>query len=218
MSVKAFRNKGIALLEVLVTLVILLVGLLGLAGLISKGTQLEMESYQRVQALVLLEDMAERLAANRMAAECYPSYGTVGVGTTPTFACAQALCNDSGCAQSPHVDQANDDMQRWHELLQGNAEQLGGANVGAMIGARGCVFTLDSTARLYLVSVSWQGVGPSATPAAQVTTPLGATVDACGRNQYKDASGAVDESFRRTVSIPVRIATLCDASIGNCTL
>ena len=44
---------------------ILLVALLGAAGLLARSNQMEMETYQRVQALTLLQDMAARLNANR---------------------------------------------------------------------------------------------------------------------------------------------------------
>ncbi|MGE5027346.1 MAG: prepilin-type N-terminal cleavage/methylation domain-containing protein, partial [Betaproteobacteria bacterium] len=52
----SYRNAGFSMIEILVTLVILLIGLLGLAGLITRSQQAEMESYQRAQALILLQD------------------------------------------------------------------------------------------------------------------------------------------------------------------
>ena len=68
-------------------MVILLVGLLGLAALMTSSQKAESESYQRAQALLLLQDMVERINANRAVAACYaittdPSAGTpyLGVG------------------------------------------------------------------------------------------------------------------------------------------
>jgi type IV pilus assembly protein PilV len=58
-------QRGTTLLEVLVTLVILAIGLLGLAGLQTRLQVSEMEAYQRSQALILLNDMASRIASNR---------------------------------------------------------------------------------------------------------------------------------------------------------
>ncbi|HEY0563491.1 MAG TPA: prepilin-type N-terminal cleavage/methylation domain-containing protein, partial [Methylophilus sp.] len=52
-----YKQQGSTLLEVLITIVILAIGLLGLAGLQSRLHVSEMESYQRAQALVLLNDM-----------------------------------------------------------------------------------------------------------------------------------------------------------------
>ncbi len=53
------------MIEVLVTLVVLALGLLGVVGLQARGQQAELESYQRGQALVLLQDMVDRMNTNR---------------------------------------------------------------------------------------------------------------------------------------------------------
>ena len=63
--------RGFGMVEVLVTMFILLTGLLGLVKLMAHGQRSEMESYQRGQALVLLQDMVGRINANRTAAGCY---------------------------------------------------------------------------------------------------------------------------------------------------
>ena len=70
------------MLEVLVTIVILAFGMLGLAGLQSKIFIAEMESYQRAQAVVLMNSMVERINANRNAAATYvPNPATTTFGT-----------------------------------------------------------------------------------------------------------------------------------------
>lgn len=83
------RQQGFSLIEVLVTMVILLIGLLGLAGLMVNTQKLDAESYQRRQALILLQDGVDRLLANPLAASCYvvttdSAHGTpyIGAGTT----------------------------------------------------------------------------------------------------------------------------------------
>ena len=58
-------ERGITLVEVLVTLVILAIGLLGLVGLQARVQILQIESYQRAQALMLLNDMTGRITNNR---------------------------------------------------------------------------------------------------------------------------------------------------------
>ena len=70
-EVNVNRERGVSLLEALITIVILAFGILGLAGLQSKLQTVEVESYARSQALVLLDDMAARLSANRGAAAMY---------------------------------------------------------------------------------------------------------------------------------------------------
>ena len=56
----AQRQAGFTMIEVLITFIILVVGLLGLIGLQVRSQQAEMESYQRGQALVLMQDMIDR--------------------------------------------------------------------------------------------------------------------------------------------------------------
>ena len=65
------RERGFTLLEVLVSLVILVFGLLGIIGMQAFTQVATFESYQRGQALILVQDMADRLSTNRGAAGCY---------------------------------------------------------------------------------------------------------------------------------------------------
>lgn len=225
-SVKARDGQGgVALIEVLVTMFILLIGLLGLAGLQVQAQRSEMESYQRVQALVLLQDMAGRINANRKAATCYnittaatgaPYFGTGSTLPIPAAAtCAaasQAIYATQHAATGATLPLAAAtaaatiaaaDMNDWHNLLLGAAEKKGSSNLGAMIGARGCV-SYDATKELpaaapiagtgiYTVSIAWQGLGST------FASPAG---ENCGIGLYGSAAQ------RRVVSLPLRIANL----------
>lgn len=180
------------MIEVLVSMVILLLGILGLAGLMVTSQRAETESYQRSQALLLLQDMVGRINANRKVAACYitsdptTSAATfLGVGSTFTPSCAL------GTIQADTL--ANNDMTAWSNLLAGASEQLGGSNVGAMVGARGCV-SGNPTTGIYQVSVAWQGI------VSTTAAPAGLT---CGTGQY-----GTDDSLRRVVSVPLQIANL----------
>lgn len=174
---------GTSMIEVLVTMVILAIGLLGLAGLQSRFGVSQMESYQRAQALVLLQDMASRIATNRANAASYVT------GT------ANPLPNEGIC---PVVvgTRGEIDANQWCNALLGAAEIDGGAKAGAMIGARGCVEALSSNE--YLITVAWQGMGPVAGPPASVE---------CGQGAYDDAQ-CPNDLCRRAVTTLVRIADL----------
>ena len=190
------------MLEVLVTIVILAFGMLGLAGLQSKIFTAEMESYQRAQAVVLVNDMVERLNANRNAVGA--SYVPADPATTTTLG-TQALgptdTQPVACAATPAAPTAAQialrDMCEWSNALKGAAETSGGASVGGMIGARGCITRLQAenanagvcTPGIYLVTVAWQGLNPTSTPAA-----------ACGQNAFGS-----DDRYRRALSARVSI-------------
>jgi type IV pilus assembly protein PilV len=169
--------SGFTLIEVLISLLIVTLGLLGLAGMQAVAQRAEMDSYQRAQALVLLQDMVDRINSNRKVAGCYaftPAAGTVYAGAGAT---APTCTGAYGSAQQRA--QANADMLAWHNLLTGAAEALSGNQVGAMVGARGCVI-LDTTVtpNVYRVQVAWQGMTPTVNP-----TSIDATLT-CATGQY----------------------------------
>ena len=72
-------SRGFTMIEVLVTIAILMIGLLGLAALQTNATVAELEAYQRSQALVLVQDMADRISANKANAD---SYKQIDIGLT----------------------------------------------------------------------------------------------------------------------------------------
>ena len=153
------RQSGATMMEVLVAILIVVIGLLGLAGLQARINLSEMESFQRAQALILLQDMVDRINANRKNADSYIT--TVGTGT------AAADCSA--------LHDAALDLCEWSNSLLGAAESTGGLKVGAMIGARGCVQAIGpgTMPKQYQVSVVWQGLNPTVAP--------GTT---CGQGQY----------------------------------
>jgi len=196
----ASAERGFTMLEVLVALLILLIGLLGLAGLLVTTQQSEVESYQRKQATVLLQDMVDRLTANPKAAgaagQCY-AFTTDTTNGTPFYGTGYAGTFSCGAGSLDQQTRGAADLQAWHNSLLGTAEKKGTASVGAIIDARGCV--TSATPEFYTVSVAWRGLQPTvAPPAAQ----------SCGKDQYLNASGVADERLRRVISVTVRIASL----------
>lgn len=182
-------QRGSSMIEVLVTIVIIAFGLLGLAGLQVRLQTSEMESYQRSQALLLLNDMGNRIATNRNNAASYVTTAAspLGAGMTCPTTTASVVQND---------------LREWCNALKGAGETTGSGltkiEVGAMVGGRGCVESVDGD---YFVTVVWQGLTPIAAPPASV---------ACGAGSYNGAAGSscVSDLCRRTVTTLVRIATL----------
>lgn len=180
-------QRGTSMIEVLVTIVILAFGLLGLVGMQTRLQLSEVEAYQRAQGLILLEDMANRIASNRTAAATYVTVSPLGTG---------AACPTTSATT------AQRDANEWCNALLG-ASEVQSANtavrVGAFIGGRGCVQALGSGE--YMVTVAWQGLGPISAPPASVT---------CGANAYDGVAGSpcVSDRCRRVLTTIVRIATL----------
>jgi type IV pilus assembly protein PilV len=179
------RQSGATLIEVLVTIVIIAFGLLGMAGLQLKMQASETEAFQRSQALLLVADMANRIAANRLNAAGYVSTTEYGEGMT--------------CPTDVSTIQ-NRDLKEWCDALQGAAatETSGGVTTkqGAMIGGRGCIQSIGGD---YFVTVAWQGLTPIVAPAADIT---------CGKDDYNSGTTCVNDICRRVVTTVVRVATL----------
>ena len=140
-------QQGFLLLEVLITIVLVGIGLLGLASLQARTAVMEMEAYQRTQALILAQDMAERIAANKAEAA---HYADDGYGADGTADCGSA----GGYAY---------DLCTWGNALRGATERSGTVNVGTLQDGRGCIAA--AAAGRYEVIVAWQGRGPSVAPA-----------------------------------------------------
>lgn len=62
------KQRGVALLEVLIAFFVLSVGLLGLAGMQIKALQFNQSSFQRSQALISAYEMLDRMRLNRSVA------------------------------------------------------------------------------------------------------------------------------------------------------
>lgn len=181
------RARGTTLIEVLVTLVLVAFGLLGIGALQAKMQVGTLESYQRAQGVVLLEDMSARINASAATAASHVLAAPVGTDDTQPDDCG-ALA-----AGAPR------NICEWSKSLKGAAELKGASKVGAMIGARGCVDLVqaeDATTGVcrpgvYLVSVAWQGM--------HATSP---SALACASGLYGDDSNRRVISVRVTVGLP----------------
>lgn len=191
--------RGFTLLEILITIVILAFGLLGVAGLQARIQILEMEAYQRAQAIVLLQDMVDRINANRKSAMDYASLGVPsGTGNSTWGTANQAV----DCIAAGYTSGYKLDLCEWNNALIGAAETSGAANVGAMIGARGCVTNkVAAMPREFEVAVVWQGITPTVAP----------LVTDCGKGSY------ADDKTRRAMVARIMIGCLQnDPNTGLC--
>ena len=182
-------QRGVTLIEVLVTIVVLAFGLLGIAAFQAKAQAGSLEAYQRAQAVVLLEDLQARMTGNPAQIGDYVTATPLGTGDTPAADCstlAFGVLRDK-CA--------------WSTALLGAAEKKETNNVGAMIGARGCVAEVQSRNAtngacrpgIYKLTVAWQGLHATRAPS-----------HTCGSTAF------TNQALRRAISVRVAVGVpLC---------
>ncbi|MGQ0579654.1 MAG: type IV pilus modification protein PilV [Betaproteobacteria bacterium] len=198
-------SRGFSMLEILVTIVIVMIGLLGLAGLETRAHTAELESYQRVQAIILVDKMVEAIRSNRRTANCFnitsaatggPYVGAAGADHNGPISCAASVTAENDLADST--------LAEWDAALLGASEEKGGAQIGAMLGGRGCI-SYDTTTELidpatggvisgtglYTVAVAWQGLVDDIVPAIN-----------CANGQYGT------EQKRRVVFMAFRLGSI----------
>lgn len=176
------RSAGFTLIEVMIAILILSFGVLGLAGLQARSMTAENESYSRAQAIMLLQDMATRLAANT-AGFAAGSYAHAGVVYGTDYDDSSPNCGSLTTPPTTPADVANADVCAWSDALR----IASNSNVR---GARGCI-EAGAVADEVLISVAWQGRDTSVQP----------TVD-------QPCASAEITSGRRVVSQRVRFPAL----------
>ncbi|MEW6646331.1 MAG: type IV pilus modification protein PilV [Pseudomonadota bacterium] len=101
------RQRGISMMEVLITILVLAIGLLGLASLQMTSLKQNNQSLQRSLATLMAYDLSDRMRANPLAI-------TDGWYDSPT-AEANANCNTTtGCTP---MDMVKNDFFDWNQAL-----------------------------------------------------------------------------------------------------
>ena len=103
--VSASRQSGFGLIEVLISLLVLAIGLLGLASLQSTALTMNSEARNRSQGIFLIDDIAERVRANRTNLASY----AIAAGDLPECESDFAVTNEG--------DVADDDVSEWKNSL-----------------------------------------------------------------------------------------------------
>jgi type IV pilus assembly protein PilV len=125
----AKHQRGVALLEVMITFFVLAVGLLGLAALQVKSMQFNQDSYLRSQATVAAYDILDRMRL---------SPGQVSGGTYNIA---------FGTTSWAQADPAGADLTAWVQFL--NATLPNGDGSINCTGASVCTVTIQWTDRLH---------------------------------------------------------------------
>lgn len=145
------QQRGVSIVEALVALVVLSVGMLGIAGLYLESVRSNRTAHARTSAVQLVNDLADRIRANRGAEA---GYEVMPQGTVPAV-----WTTDCGAAVSCSPAQmAVYDLRSWYNQVQAtlptgsdgvvpqvSVDHINGANV--------------STSDRYLITVAWKEPG-----------------------------------------------------------
>ena len=192
LDIRTLRARGFSMLEVMIALMIFSIGMLGLAGIMARAHNAEIESYSKSEAVLLVNEMAERIEVNLANAKqgLAPTSGTTpGYNTSTVFGTGNPDLNCDDPTAVPSV--AARDLCEWDQMLKGAAEETSGTKLGRLRGARGCIRYVAAT-REYKISVAWAGQEGFSAPPADLT---------CGAT-------AIAAPFRRVVARTVRMADL----------
>jgi type IV pilus assembly protein PilV len=165
----ARAQRGISLVEVLVTVLVLSIGILGVSGLGAFGKRATFEAVQRSTASELAYALLEEMRGNKAAiATVYLAVGPLGRGSRGAEPMPACDVLGAGCT----ADQfAAHSLWAWERMLDSGWETAGGNDTGGLIEATACI---DGPAGggegVYSVTIVWRGTTLISDPA----------VNACG--------------------------------------
>lgn len=121
------------MVETLVAVIVLAVGLLGVASLFAISLHSSSDAIERMQAVNLASDIADRIRANRTAGNAYQGTG------------ARHNCVGAAPAQCTTQQMAEDDVARWQDAITSVFQGTGSGSVNFTAG----------TPAIYQITVSW---------------------------------------------------------------
>ena len=164
------EQRGLSLIEVLVSLVIIGIGLLGLIGMQARSMSTQKDSLDRKAAAELLSQLGERMRANHL--------GFMDNEYASTLLPGGAIGAAAGCltgAPCTPADLAALDLRNWHQMLRDRLPDS-----GAVIAATGPIgAAMGAGATSMRVTMIWREAGAS-----------------LGANAACTAVGVVDVSYR----------------------
>ena len=202
-------QSGFTLIEALVAAFVLAVGIMGIVSLLSLSKVSQHESIQRTRAVVLVNDILERIRRNPAGMSVYrcamfsvePSdiclemepLGDASRGTEPVPNCHSATCTPAELAAH--------DLWAWERLLDGASAIVtdGGAPTVGLRNVSACVnFTADDGRQntgIVDVVIQWQGLQETADAVISGGTVCGdAAAEDTTRRQVIVNSYVMDET------------------------
>ncbi|MEM9386119.1 MAG: type IV pilus modification protein PilV [Pseudomonadota bacterium] len=151
MQQRVQRQRGLSLVEVLVTLVVISIGMLGIAALYVESLRVGYTALSRTRAVSLAADMADRIRSNPAGEATYAAGNNVA-GSNAPFACAETA-GVAAIACDPD-ELAEFDIWQWKTLI-GNSSEDSAIQLG-LPGGIGTIDYDDTTfPSTFVITVSW---------------------------------------------------------------
>lgn len=176
------RQRGMTMIEVLVSIVVFTFGLLGIAGLLVVGIKSSYSSQQRSSATQVAYDIMDRVRSNNVGANAGSYNKSVTDPAAPEYTTTQASCvgaiqatsTNTGCTSA---QMAQNDLAEWRTSLRAALGNSAAGVVcldssGATGSYNGTTITpaCDGLGAIYSVKIYWldeRGQSQTATPTYQ---------------------------------------------------
>lgn len=113
------RAHGLSIVEAMVALIVVSVGMLGVAGLYLESIRANRTALVRTQAINLVNDIGDRIRANRFA------LGAYAIAANAPLPADQGCVVDNNCDP---VELATDDLARWIRAVRATLPADAGGN------------------------------------------------------------------------------------------
>lgn len=158
-ALNASQDVGFSLIEILVSMLLISLAFLNVAGLQTAAKKANYDALQRTSAVILANDIAEKMRANPISLDRYITAGNgVGGGTLnqPNRFCILATqCNPDQLGVY--------DMWLWEQALDGASETREisdiETNTGGLVSSTACITGPSAgAAGVYTITIVWRGL------------------------------------------------------------
>ena len=191
------KQSGFLLLEVLVAMVIILIGVVGIAKLQHVAKSSNGQALQRTEAIMLTDDLIERIRSNISGMTGYFTGSTIKVISGTPSSTPPSTCSSGTPCTAEQV--AAYDIWEWHRDITGAFETDSGISTGGLVNPTVCligpgyVSATNHQSGFYDIAIAWHGqnqIGQQAISGSTLASNCGTTDD-----KY-DADGN-DNVYRR---------------------
>lgn len=144
------RHRGVSIVEALVALLVLSVGMLGIAVMYLESVRANRTALSRTLAVHLVNDMADRIRANRMGLDKYDA----SFGTAPPAPKMDCVANDCTAA-----DLAVYDLRQWYDAVVRTLPQGADGNTAPQVEVKYNAGATSNDPARYTVTARWKDVG-----------------------------------------------------------